>query len=116
MTAYRCELPWPPSVNRYLRRAGTRMHTTNEAKAYRASVGWLLAQAPRFGRHRVRILVDAFPPDNRRRDLDNIGKCLLDAVMHAGVFEDDSQVDELTLRRKPAVKGGTVILHIERME
>ncbi|NBW22487.1 MAG: RusA family crossover junction endodeoxyribonuclease, partial [Caulobacteraceae bacterium] len=38
----------------------------------------------------VRVVIEAFPPDRRKRDLDNILKSLLDALTHAGVWEDDS--------------------------
>jgi crossover junction endodeoxyribonuclease RusA len=44
--------------------------------------------------------MDAFPPDRRRRDLDNIQKPVLDALQHAGVYEDDSQIDLLVTRRR----------------
>ena len=44
--------------------------------------------------------MDAFPPDRRRRDLDNLQKPLLDALQHAGVYEDDSQIDLLVSRRR----------------
>ncbi|MCV5079210.1 RusA family crossover junction endodeoxyribonuclease, partial [Escherichia coli] len=36
-----------------------------------------------------------FPPDNRIRDLDNYNKALFDALTHAGVWEDDSQVKRM---------------------
>lgn len=45
-------------------------------------------------------MMDAFPPDRRRRDLDNLQKPTLDAMQHAGVYEDDSQVDLLITRRR----------------
>ena len=104
------ELPWPVSINRYLRRAGVRMHTTNEAKAYRRDVGWLCKGAHRFGQARMEVGVQAFPPDNRRRDLDNIFKVCLDALMHAGLFDDDSQIDRLHIERGPVRKNDGAVL------
>jgi crossover junction endodeoxyribonuclease RusA len=50
--------------------------------------------------------MDAFPPDRRRRDLDNLAKPTLDALEHAGVYEDDSQIDLLIIRRQDVVHGG----------
>ena len=108
------ELPWPVSINRYLRRAGVRMHTTNEAKAYRRDVGWLLAGVSGFGPARLAVEIDAFPPDNRRRDLDNVQKVLIDALMHAGLFDDDSQIDSLHIRRGPVRKGAGAVLVLVR--
>ena len=104
------ELPWPVSINRYLRRAGVRMHTTNEAKAYRRDVGWLLSGAQGFGSARLAVEIEAFPPDNRRRDLDNVQKVLIDALMHAGLFDDDSQIDSLHIQRGPIRKGAGAVL------
>ncbi|NBW20709.1 MAG: RusA family crossover junction endodeoxyribonuclease [Caulobacteraceae bacterium] len=47
----------------------------------------------------VRVVIEAFPPDRRKRDLDNILKSLLDALTHAGVWEDDSQIEDLRIYR-----------------
>jgi crossover junction endodeoxyribonuclease RusA len=43
----------------------------------------------------MRVL--AYPPDHRRRDLDNLAKAILDALQHAGVYGNDCQVKLLTL-------------------
>lgn len=104
------ELPWPVSINRYLRRAGVRMHTTNEAKAYRRDVGWLCKGAHRFGTSRLCLRIDAFPPDHRKRDLDNVSKVLIDSLMHAGLFDDDSQIDRLHIERGPVRKNAGAVL------
>lgn len=110
------ELPWPVSINRYLRRAGVVMHTTKEAKQYRKDVGWLCANAPRFGSARLSLDISAFPPDNRKRDIDNIQKVLIDSLMHAGLFDDDSQIKDLRTRmfevRKPH---GAVLVKIAEL-
>jgi len=49
---------------------------------------------------RLTLVVSLFPPDRRKRDLDNFcGKALQDALQHSGIFEDDSQIDLCTYRR-----------------
>jgi crossover junction endodeoxyribonuclease RusA len=109
-------LPWPVSINRYLRRAGKIMHTTTEAKQYRRDVGYLCNRLNPFGSKRLRVHISAFPPDNRKRDLDNIQKVLLDALMHSGLFTDDSQIDDLRIVREPVRKNdGTVVVTISEM-
>jgi crossover junction endodeoxyribonuclease RusA len=46
----------------------------------------------------VTVDVCADRPDNRRRDLDNLLKPLLDAMEHAGVYVNDSQVHDLHIK------------------
>jgi crossover junction endodeoxyribonuclease RusA len=57
-------------------------------------------------------MMDAFPPDRRRRDLDNIQKPVLDALEHVGVYEDDSQIDLLITRRREVVPGGQLLVEV----
>ncbi len=113
-------LPFPPSINHYWRKWNNRMVISREGREYRAEVcGLLTAPAgqggdpPRSGR--LALCMDAFPPDRRRRDLDNLQKPLLDALQHAGVYEDDSQVDLLLSRRRERRDGGQVVVTISDM-
>jgi len=62
---------------------------------------------------RIALAMDAFPPDRRRRDLDNIQKPVLDALEHAGVYMDDSQIDLLVTRRREAVSGGRLLVTVD---
>lgn len=61
---------------------------------------------------RLAVHVALFPPDRRKRDVDNILKPLLDACEHAGCFVDDSQIDELHIIRQPVRKGGACTILI----
>jgi crossover junction endodeoxyribonuclease RusA len=58
----------------------------------------------------VEILL--YPPDNRRRDIDNYTKGLFDALTHAGVWEDDSQVKRMLVEWGPVVPKGKVEITI----
>ncbi|PJI15838.1 hypothetical protein CVE39_15810 [Enterobacter cloacae complex sp.] len=60
----------------------------------------------------VEILL--FPPDARRRDIDNYNKALFDALTHAGIWEDDSQVQKMLVEWGPKVHGGRVEISITR--
>jgi crossover junction endodeoxyribonuclease RusA len=62
------------------------------------------------------IQIDVYPPDRRRRDLDNILKALLDSLSHAGVIEDDSLFDRILLVRREVMPGGQIILQISQQE
>ena len=107
------ELPYPPSVNHYWRRVAPRTLISREGRRYRREVIALLAAgraAPLRGR--LEMVVHVFPPDRRRRDLGNLDKALGDALEHAGIYEDDSQIDRLEFRRCSVVPGGKVIVEI----
>jgi crossover junction endodeoxyribonuclease RusA len=110
-------LPWPPSVNHYWRHVGWRTLISREGRCYRRDVVALLAaQRVRRMSGALTVEIDAFPPDRRARDLDNLLKGLLDSIQHAGVFEDDSQVDDLHIRRRAVVPGGRVKVRIARLD
>lgn len=47
----------------------------------------------------VSVVIEAFPPDKRRRDLDNLLKGLFDSLTHAGVWLDDYQVNDVRIFR-----------------
>ncbi len=63
-------------------------------------------------RGRLEMVVHVFPPDGRRRDLDNLQKSLCDSLQAAGVYADDSQIDRLDVHRGPIVRGGKVLVQI----
>jgi len=108
-------LPYPPSVNHYYRRVGPRTLISREGRTFRKNVCALLGgngpRQPPYG-GRIALAMDAFPPDRRRRDLDNLLKCTQDSLAHAGVFEDDSQIDLLSIRRRQVIKGGRLDVRI----
>lgn len=108
------ELPFPPSVNHYWRRVGFRTLISREGRRFRERVMALLAARkvqPILGRLSVEL--DLYPPDNRRRDLDNLPKAVLDALQHGGAYEDDSQIVRLALEKREPVPGGLTIVRIE---
>ncbi len=114
-------LPWPPSANHYYRRVGPRTLISREGREYRTQVCRLLAPGGGSGIRkppaggRIALAMDAFPPDRRRRDLDNLLKCTQDALAHAGVFEDDGQIDLLAVRRCEVLGGGMVVVRVAEM-
>lgn len=107
------ELPFPPSLNHYYRHLGHVTLISRRGRAYREAVMALLAVQkiePLSGP--LDLVVELFPPDRRKRDADNFHKCLSDALQHAGVFHDDSQVVHLEIWKHDPVKGGKVVVHI----
>ena len=111
-------LPWPPSVNHYYRRVGARTLISREGRRYRKAVAALLngggpRKPPADGR--IALAMDAFPPDRRRRDLDNLLKSVQDALEHGGVYADDSQIDLLIVARGAPVRNGLLEIRIEEL-
>ncbi len=108
-------LPYPPSINHYWRHVGYRTLISREGRMFRRNICALLGgggprRPPAGGR--IALCMDAFPPDHRRRDLDNITKAVLDALQHAGVYEDDSQIDLLTVGRRAVVPDGRLDVRV----
>lgn len=109
-------LPYPPTANTIWRRVGGMTLLSAKARAYRASVASALTgqgAAPMTGRLSVRIEVHA--PDRRARDLDNIPKAALDALTHAGMWRDDSQIDDLRITRCNTITGGALRIYVEEL-
>ena len=61
---------------------------------------------------RLAVVISLHPPDRRQRDIDNSIKATLDALVFAGVFEDDSQVDHLEVVRADVTKGGAALVTV----
>lgn len=117
-------LPWPPSVNTYWRHPSSgklagRHLISADGRSYRSCVQLyaIAAKANKNNSHRLCITIDAYPPDKRRRDLDNILKSLFDSLVHANVIEDDSQFDKIVMTRREVLPGdGKVVISLTDME
>ena len=58
------------------------------------------------------VSILAYPPDRRRRDLDNTLKAPLDVLARCGVYEDDSQIARLLIERMAVSKPGRLVIEI----
>lgn len=89
-------LPVPPSANRYWRVWNNRIVVTDEARAYKQEVGYLLSKCvPLEGDVCVNLTV--FRPSNRG-DTDNYLKVLLDALQ-GYAYKNDNQIVEIHIFR-----------------
>jgi len=65
---------------------------------------------------RLGVRIEAQAPANRKYDLDNVPKAVLDSITYSGLWGDDSQIDELTVIRLPPIKGGRLHVKIRTIE
>lgn len=111
---------WPPSLNQYWRTFRGRNILSKAAREYRQNVLEQIKAARaahKVPRNKITVPVvvdiELWPPDRRRRDLDNYQKGLFDALTKAGVWEDDSQVWDYRVHwGQGVVKYGQVVLKI----
>jgi len=101
------DLPYPPSVNHYWGQRGNHRFVGKKGQEFRLEVKIMVFKRKiKRLEGRLALTVYLYPPDKRKRDIDNIAKSLLDALEHAGVYENDSQLDELHIIRQELRPGG----------
>jgi len=114
------KLPWPPSVNSYwspfvfkpksgkgIPVAGmkgmcvmVRMILSSKGTAYKELATRVIAETGRPNtKQRLSVVIHLCPPDRRAIDIDNRVKAVFDVMQSAGVFENDEQIDMLTVQR-----------------
>lgn len=110
-------LPYPPSVNRAYRTVNGRVILSKVGREYRKLVMVELAHFYYMLDGRLSVSIKTHAPDHRKRDLDNVLKCALDAITHAEVWRDDSQIDRLLVERgEPSLgNGGFIVVSIEQI-
>jgi crossover junction endodeoxyribonuclease RusA len=78
------------------------------ARQYKQIAATLLGRIqPQNRKGDKRVIIMAFPPDKRRRDIDNIEKALLDTLKGVA-YDDDFQIADKRITRGPVVAGGKV--------
>jgi len=108
------KLPIPPSNNTYYRNFRGRMVLGKPGREYKITIQEYVTEnnIPKFGSNRLHAMITIFPKDRRKFDLDGRLKGLLDSLQDAGVFDDDEQLDQITITRGVIKSGGqcTIIL------
>jgi len=114
-------LPYPPSANHLWTNAGKKQILTDKYRQWK-SLAWSAIVDQRAGRlfkntvpGHFSLMLLADRPDRRRRDISNTLKATEDALVTAGVIEDDHLAERITLawsKRAPG-KGAKVHITIE---
>ena len=119
---FKATLPMPPSVNHYWSKSVGRakgksyvhVRLSDRATKFRNDVVAQVADiAQRHGsirthNGRIRAVVTLHGATKRSFDVDNYGKGLFDALTYCKVYKDDSQIDQLEVKRGEVIKGGRV--------
>jgi len=118
-------LPFPPSANTYYRtfKVGNscRVVLSKKGRDYKKQVAEVVEKMrnedeafrnsiPVAIRLSVSVILNA--PTQRKYDIDNRAKSLLDSLEYAGIYLNDEQVDCLTIRRGEVQKGGSAVVVI----
>ena len=98
-------LPWPPMDKM----------TSEEGREFYAAAAREAPRMTRPMRQRVSVVIEAHPPNGSWSDFINLLKSTLDALQHTGIYEDNSQVDELQIRRFPPRPAGRIDLTISEL-
>lgn len=113
-------LPYPPTVNTYWRMFKNRMIISERGRKYRVDVleAVLKQRAVKHLEKDLKINIVVTRPDNRRRDLDNLTKALLDGLTHAGLWEDDSQIVDMHIAwsKKDGNECAEVMVEVEEID
>ena len=64
----------------------------------------------------LRVSIHVNMPDKRRRDLDNLLKPILDVLGDYGVYDDDSQIVDLSIAKYTSLEKGAVFVTVEEIE
>lgn len=116
-------LPFPPSVNTLFptSRQGRRF-LSKRGKDYVTRVAHVVAGARALGEcpgealtGRVSVEIYVYPPDHRRRDIDNMCKAILDCLTKVGVWLDDEQIDRLCIRRMRVLGEGYAVVEVSQI-
>lgn len=97
------------------RHSGGKHYLTATAKGYYHEVAWRVREQGKVVNLDMPLKVhcELFPPDRRKRDMDNAWKVVADSLTKAGVWQDDSLIKSLTLEWGEVHKGGLIRVLIQ---
>ena len=104
----------PPSVNHIWKHSGRRVYLSAEGRKFKENLGNKVPKEFKPFEGELRVEIDLTFPDNRKRDLDNYPKVILDSLNHK-VFIDDSQIIELLIRKKVQKNRPNIIILVEKI-
>jgi crossover junction endodeoxyribonuclease RusA len=108
----RVKLPLPPLLNHYYEFTVVNKHISKKLShagtVFRAEIIHLWQHVGVTFKGRLAIRVNVTFPDKMKRDLDGYWKALLDALEHAGAYENDSQIKLAIIEQEHVSKPGWI--------
>jgi Holliday junction resolvase RusA-like endonuclease len=101
----RVKLTLPPSTNNLYANYGNRRRKTSQYRSWLEEAGWCLKPCPPMD-DRQEWYISIVAIVTRRRDLDNIIKPTVDALVKSGKAPDDRWLDNIVVERKLKRLGG----------
>lgn len=96
--------PFPLTLNHAWLTNGKRRYRTKTYLDFEQKIGKIVGgKLLRKGRYRVSVFL--FPNNRRLYDADNRIKCLLDALTRSGIWDDDSQVNQIHIYKGEVIEG-----------
>lgn len=113
-------IPYPPSVNKYWKPrqptsySSKRFYVNPKVIKFKHEVALIkiIHKIQKIPKEKLLLELQIYPPDKRKRDTDNLGKAICDALQDAGIFDDDFQVEILLMQRNEVLKPGKVDVKI----
>ena len=124
-------IPYPPTINNYYKyrksahAVSISIYVGDEGLLHREKVQSLIIDhkrarsfkldIPYFSIERLSVEFYIYPPDKRKRDIDNVLKCGIDSLQHGLLFKNDNQIDKLYIERMSVEEYGKIIVHIKKI-
>lgn len=98
---YELYLPYPPTINSYYVKTRNGIFISTKGRKFRVDVAEAVVQQLPDVSITFKVLIEIvlYPPDKRKRDIDNCSKAILDSLTKCGLWDDDVLVDQLFIYR-----------------
>ena len=102
------------SVNKYYRSCYGRVLISKEGRDFQKELELLLPSYEKvYGKIKLTVLL--YFRDNRKRDLDNYNKVLIDCLKNK-LFEDDDQIYQLYMEKYIGCGYDKICVHVDKLE
>ena len=98
---YELYLPYPPTVNNYYVKTRQGVFISKKGRQFRLAAAEAVNEQLPDTHITFKVLLEVvlYPPDNRKRDIDNCLKGLLDSMTKCGLWKDDVLIDQIFMYR-----------------